>query len=171
MWIVILCGVVGSLIGALINYLLAFWFGRKALVQLGKGLGKIPLFGKLMGFNEKTVIKWETFFKKHGEISTFIGRLIPGIRQYISFPAGLARMNIFKFIFFTALGAGIWVVILAYFGYWIGLNADLIKEHSKIASIILLLLVVVILVSYIFIYKRLKRKREKLDNPGAGDDS
>ena len=171
LWVLILCGITGSVIGALFNYFLAFWFGQKALVRLGKIMTKIPLLGKLAGFDEETVNKWEKFFKKHGEISTFIGRLIPGIRQYISFPAGLARMNIFRFVLFTVLGAGIWVVILAYIGYWVGQNEELIKEHSKIASIILLLLVVVILVTYIFVYRRIKHKREDLGRKGTEDDN
>ena len=109
--------------------------------------------------------KWEHFFKNHGEVSTFIGRLIPGIRQYISFPAGLAKMNIFKFVFFTGLGAGIWVTILAYIGFWVGSNTDLIKENSKIASAILLGLVLLVIICYIYFHKRAKRKKNFSENP------
>ena len=127
LWLVIAAGIAGSIIGALFNYGLAYFFGRKVLVVFGVWLRKIPLVGRFMGFDEDKVIKWEGFFKKHGEISTFIGRLIPGIRQYISFPAGLARMNLLKFTAYTGLGAGIWVVILAYIGYFVGKNENLIK--------------------------------------------
>ena len=96
--IVILCGIFGSLVGALINYYLAVWLGRPFLLN----------YGKYVMFKEEHLYKMETFFQRHGHISTFTGRLIPMVRQYISFPAGLARMNIPMFCFYTTLGAGIW---------------------------------------------------------------
>ena len=164
LWLVIAAGIAGSVIGALFNYALAYFFGRKVLVVIGLGLRKIPLIGRFIGFNEDKVIKWEGFFKKHGEISTFIGRLIPGIRQYISFPAGLARMNLLKFTAYTGLGAGIWVVILAYIGYFVGKNEELIKENSHLASLFLLLLVIIVVACYIFFHRRAKR-RSKLMQP------
>ena len=162
LWLVIAAGVTGSLIGALLNYALAYFFGRRVLVNFGHGLRKIPFFGRFMGFDEKKVEKWERFFKKHGEISTFIGRLIPVIRQYISFPAGLAHMNVFKFAAYTGLGAGIWVVILAYIGYFVGRNEQLIMENSQIASMFLLLLVIIIVACYIFFYRRAKIRSKQM---------
>lgn len=106
----VLCGIGGSLAGALFNYYLAFRFGREFLIA----------YGKYFFFTEKTMQKMEDFFAKYGHISTFIGRLITVVRQYISLPAGLARMNLAKFCFYTSLGAGIWVVILTFIGYYIG---------------------------------------------------
>ncbi len=141
---VILCGIAGSVLGALFNYYIAFFWGRKFILR----------FGKYFFLDEKKLNKCEVFFEKHGHISTFIGRLLPGIRQYISFPAGLGRMNLFLFIIFTALGAGIWVVILAYIGYWVGNNKNLIMKYSHIATIGLVIFCVLIGIFYIYMIKR-----------------
>ncbi len=119
--IVVLCGILGSLLGALINYYLAVWLGRRFLLH----------YGKYVMFNEAHLQKMEIFFHRHGHISTFTGRLIPMVRQYISIPAGLARMNLPKFCFYTSLGAGIWVIILTLLGYFIGENEALIKEYLR----------------------------------------
>ncbi|MGX3010996.1 DedA family protein [Helicobacter sp. 23-1044] len=108
--IAVIMGILGSLAGALFNYYLALKFGRIFVLK----------FGKYFFFSEKTMNQMEAFFKAHGEISTFIGRLIPAVRQYISLPAGLAKMNLPKFCFYTSLGAGIWVIILTILGYYIG---------------------------------------------------
>lgn len=127
----ILSGVAGSLAGALFNYYLAIKFGRVILLK----------YGKYVFIKEETIVKMENFFEKHGAISTFSGRLIPAVRQYISFPAGLARMNLALFSLYTSLGAAIWVVILALLGYYIGDNEALIKEYLRyiIISILLML--------------------------------
>lgn len=109
-YIAIIMGILGSLAGALFNYILALKFGRAFVLK----------FGKYFFFSENTMQKMELFFKNHGEISTFVGRLIPAVRQYISLPAGLAKMNLAKFSFYTSLGAGIWVVILTIIGYYVG---------------------------------------------------
>ncbi|SFK75893.1 membrane protein DedA, SNARE-associated domain [Nitrosomonas aestuarii] len=119
--IVVLCGIFGSLLGALINYYLAAWLGRPFLLH----------YGKYVMFNEVHLQKMEVFFHRHGHISTFTGRLIPMVRQYISIPAGLARMNLPMFCFYTSLGAGIWVIILTLLGYFIGENEALIKEYLR----------------------------------------
>jgi membrane protein DedA with SNARE-associated domain len=126
---VILCGTLGSLIGALINYFLAIKLGRPLLIR----------YGKFVLFKEETLSRMEEFFSRHGHISTFTGRLIPVIRQYISIPAGLARMNLPIFCFYTSLGAGIWVIILTLLGYYIGENEVLIKAYLR--DIIITLLV------------------------------
>ena len=116
---VILCGTLGSLFGAVINYWLALKFGRPFFEKHGRYLLVSP----------RSLEKADRFFERHGPVSTFVGRLLPGIRQYISLPAGLARMNILAFCSATVLGAGIWVLVLAAMGYWFGRNEALVIEN------------------------------------------
>ena len=133
-YIVVFSGIAGSLTGALLNYFLAVKFGRVFLIK----------YGKYFFIKEETISKMEDFFKSHGHISTFSGRLIPAVRQYISFPAGLARMNLFTFSFYTTLGASIWVVILTLLGYYLGDNEALVKEYLRyiIVSILICLAII-----------------------------
>ncbi|WP_419763869.1 MAG: DedA family protein [Arcobacter sp.] len=145
MTIAIIAGILGSLVGALFNYYLAIKFGRRFLIK----------YGKYFFVNEETISKMENFFKAHGPISTFSGRLIPAVRQYISFPAGLAKMNIFLFSLYTSLGAGIWVIILALVGYFIGDNEQLIKEYLR--YIVIAILITLAFIVYVY-YKKYKRK-------------
>ena len=149
LYIIILVGILGSVAGALLNYYLAMIFGRKFILK----------YGKYFFIKEETLDKLESFFTKHGEISTFTGRLIPGIRQLISLPAGLARMNMAKFSFYTAIGAGIWVVVLVAVGYVVGSNEKLISEYLKSATLIALVSVVFIIVFYVV---RNRKRREIL---------
>jgi len=93
--------------------------------------------------------KTEVFIQKHGEIGTFVGWLIPLFRQYISFPAGLAKMNLKKFVFYTSAGSGLWIVILTLIGYFVGNNAELVKKYSGNASIVLFACGMIILTIYI----------------------
>jgi len=151
LYIIILVGILGSVAGALLNYYLAMIFGRKFILK----------YGKYFFIKEETLNKLDSFFAKHGEISTFTGRLIPGIRQLISLPAGLARMHIAKFSFYTALGAGIWVIVLVAVGYLVGSNEALISEYLKSATLIALVSVVLITIFYVV---RNKRRREILDD-------
>lgn len=148
-WIVII-GIFGSVAGALFNYYLAMHFGRKFILR----------YGKYVFIKEETLDKLEAFFNRHGELSTFNGRLIPGIRQLISLPAGLARMNIAKFSLYSALGAGIWVIVLVALGYLLGSNEALISEYLRSATVIALISVVLITLFYII---RNKKRREILD--------
>lgn len=147
LYIVILSGIVGSVTGALFNYYLAIHFGRKFILR----------YGKYFLIKEETLDKLEVFFARHGELSTFNGRLIPGIRQLISLPAGLARMNIAKFAFYSGLGAGIWVIVLVALGYFLGSNEALISEYLQSATLIALLCVVLITLFYVARNKRRKK--------------
>ena len=142
-----LCGVGGSLAGAIFNYYLCYFFGRNLVEK----------YGKFVGITDEKFAKFEAFFNRHGEISTFNCRLIPGIRQYISLPAGLAKMNIFRFSVFTALGAGIWVTILLALGYFIGENENLIKEKLHLITILLFIFIILISAIYLFFAKRKNR--------------
>jgi len=115
-FLIIFFGIFGSLIGALINYYLAMFLGRPIIYSLTE-----KKFTSLLLINSKKLKKAEKFFLKYGEFSTFTGRLIPVVRQLISIPAGFTRMKLIPFMFYTSLGAGIWVVILAVIGYTGGL--------------------------------------------------
>jgi membrane protein DedA with SNARE-associated domain len=112
-FLVVLAGTVGALIGAIVNYYLAKYLGRPLVYKLaGSRVGKILLL------SEEKVSHAEEYFVKYGNTSTFIGRLVPAVRQLISIPAGLARMNMRNFILFTMAGAGLWNIILAVVGYF-----------------------------------------------------
>ncbi len=149
--VMLLVGILGSVGGALLNYYLALLFGRKFILK----------YGKYFFIKEETLDKLESFFSKHGELSTFNGRLIPGIRQLISLPAGLARMNIAKFSFYSALGAGIWIVVLVALGYLLGSNEEMVSEYLKSATLIALICVVFITIFYVL---RNKRRKEILED-------
>ena len=145
-WLAIVAGIIGSWLGALFNYYLALWLGRPLLLK----------WGKYFFISEKNFAKGEVFFKDHGEISTFTARLIPVVRQYISLPAGIARMNMFRFLLWTGLGAGIWVAILTAIGYIAGQNRELIEAYSKSATLWALAGVTVLIVGYIVFRRRRK---------------
>lgn len=113
--VVVLLATAGAIVGALINYYISDWIGRPIVYRFANSR-----FGHMCLIDENKVKHAEEYFDKHGAISTFIGRLIPAVRQLISIPAGLARMNIGKFILFTGLGATVWNVVLALLGWWLG---------------------------------------------------
>lgn len=145
-FIAIICGILGSLSGALVNYFLAFYLGRAFLLH----------YGKYVFFTPQTMQKVEYFFAKHGHISTFSGRLVPVIRQYISLPAGLGKMPLVIFCLYTSLGAGIWVIILTTLGYFIGQNEDLIQEYLSFITLGLVILVILGITLYSFYQKSKK---------------
>ena len=151
-FLVFLVGLLGSLTGAMINYFLALYLGRTSIDLL------VSKYGKVLFINTRKLKKTDDYFIKHGEITTFIGRLIPVIRQLISIPAGFSRMNLFKFSLFTALGAGIWTMTLICVGYFFGNNYEWINGNRSIITLILLLLSSIILVIYIIYKKKLKNR-------------
>jgi len=143
---IMMSAILGSLLGAFVNYFLAFTLGRRFLLR----------YGKYFFISPETLEKMERFFKKHGHISTFTGRLIPGIRQLISIPAGLAKMDLLEFSLFTTLGAGIWALILTLLGYYIGENQELIKEYLKEITTFVVVLLLIIGALY---YRYQKRRK------------
>ncbi len=145
-WVGLLMCTGGSVLGALINYFIAIKMGRPLMLKYGKYFLCPP----------HKFEKMEKFFNAHGEISTFTGRLILGVRHFISFPAGLARMHIWKFCFYTALGAGIWGAILEAIGYLVGDKPELIKKYAHQAAAGAALLCIVIVVVYVIVHKRRK---------------
>ncbi|MCM1348787.1 MAG: DedA family protein [Firmicutes bacterium] len=113
--VVFLLATAGALGGALINYYLSMWIGRPLVYKFADSrLGHACLI------NRQKVDNAERYFDSHGAASTFIGRLIPAVRQLISIPAGLSKMNLGKFILFTTLGAGVWNAVLTALGFWLG---------------------------------------------------
>lgn len=142
--IVFIASLGGSLTGSLINYYGALWIGRSVLES----------YGKYLFIKPAALHKMDDFFEKHGHISTFTGRLIPGIRQLISIPAGLTRMDMKTFLLYTSLGAGIWSMILIALGYTIGENEALIKAYLHQITIAAVVTVVLLLVGYSYWYKR-----------------
>jgi membrane protein DedA with SNARE-associated domain len=139
-FLIFLASLLGSLVGAFINYYLAFFVGREILMR----------YGKYFFISNSAMEKMEQFFDAHGPISTFTGRLIPGVRQLISIPAGLSKMDLMPFTLYTALGAGIWSVVLIALGYVLGENQALITSYlhqitlGVIGSIIILVAVYII---------------------------
>jgi len=147
MTVAIICGTAGSLVGAYANYYTAHYLGRPLLLK----------YGKYVFITEEKFAKVEKFFLKHGEISTFIGRLLPVIRHLISLPAGLAGMNHVKFALYTLLGAGIWCTVLTFIGYFIGSNQELIMQYSHQAVIAVIVLSCALVAVYIRVQRRNNR--------------
>jgi len=147
---VLAASILGSIGGALLNYYLAVSLGRKVLVK----------YGRYFFMDEQKMEKLESFFIRHGAISTFSGRLIPGIRQYISFPAGLARMNLMPFLLYTGTGAGIWAFVLTILGFVIGDNQALAKEYMPQILAITLSFVLLLILFYIWNTKRTRSETD-----------
>jgi membrane protein DedA with SNARE-associated domain len=146
-YVIIIVGVLGNLSGAVFSYYLAASIGRRILFHIGKYFFIKPT----------TIIKVEEFFNNHGPISVFIGRLIPGIRHFISLPAGVAKMNIKSFCFYTMAGSAIWATILSFLGFLIGQNQGLIKKHLSEIAVGCTLTCALIVITYIS-YKNKKTK-------------
>ena len=151
--LVTLFGTLGALIGALINYYFALWIGRPLIYKFAESK-----LGHMLLLDAHKIKKAEDFFVKNGNISTLIGRLIPGIRQLISLPAGLVRMNLKNFIIYTTIGAGIWNIILAAAGYFAQGQADIFKRYSFELSIAIAVLLV-LFIGYI-VYRTFFKKRK-----------
>jgi len=124
-FLIVVFATLGAILGALLNYGLSVWLGRPIIY----GFADSKL-GHLCLLSGEKIKKAEDYFNEHGKVSTFVCRLIPGIRQLISIPAGLARMPLGSFILYTALGAGIWNCVLAALGYVIGDNIELVTKYS-----------------------------------------
>ena len=160
LWLVILFGTLGADMGATINYIAGYYLGRPIIYRFANSH-----LGHLCMLNQKKVEKSEKYFYDHGMIATITGRLIPGIRHLISIPAGLAKMNYWKFLLYTTIGAGVWNCILAALGWYLHsmvpedqLN-DKIMEYGEYIKIIIIALVGIALVYFIAKYYFDKRKK------------
>ncbi len=159
-FMVVLFATLGALIGAFINYYLAVWLGRPIVYKFANSR-----VGHMCLIDEAKVQNAERYFDEHGAVSTFVGRLVPAVRQLISIPAGLARMGLGRFVLYTSLGAGVWNAILAALGYYMstipGMQTEeavmnKVKEYSSEIGIVFIVLAVLI-VAYL-VYKGLKKK-------------
>lgn len=162
-FLVVLFATIGADLGALINYYLAKWLGRPIIYKFANSR-----IGHMCLIDEEKVKRAEAYFAKHGAVSTFIGRLIPGIRQLISIPAGLCKMKIAPFLLYTTIGAGIWNCVLATIGYYLstvpGIETEeqllaRVTEYSKEIGYIIIL--AVLLAIAIIVYKGLKKPKKK----------
>jgi len=151
---VIALGVLGSWLGALLNYTVAMRLGRPFFLK----------YGKYFFCPADKFAMVERFFNAHGEISTFTGRLIPVVRHLISIPAGLVRMKMSHFLFYTGIGSALWVSILTGIGYTCGRNLDLIKRYSHIGTLCVIAGSVLIIIIYIWAHKRRLAKYGPKDN-------
>ena len=152
--LIILFGTLGAMIGAIINYGLSVWLGRILIYKFADSR-----LGHLCLLSSEKIQRAEEYFREKGNVSTFVGRFIPGIRQLISIPAGLSRMHFGAFLWWTFLGAFIWNCILAVLGYVAAGQMDLIKEYSHELSVAILVLLGAVILYYLIrwiIKKRVK---------------
>lgn len=147
---VIIIGTLGSLFGASINYYIAYCISKGMSNKFLDGYNRMFLI------SAKGISKTERYFEKHGEITIFVGRLIPVIRQLISIPAGFARMNFLRFSIFTTIGAAIWVVILTYLGFIFGNSLDILEKNIGILTTFAITFAAAIVLVYIIWNRRLK---------------
>lgn len=156
-WIVVLVGTLGALMGAYINYFLSLWLGRPIIYKFANS--KV---GHMLRLSQEKVERAEVYFNEHGAMSTLVGRFIPVIRQLISIPAGMARMNLLSFTFYTGLGALAWNFVLAFLGYLAHLAGDLsvIEQYSHEISIVIIALLAVVIVFFVIRYLLKKRKQQ-----------
>ncbi len=151
-FMVVLVGTLGAFAGSLINYYMGYYLGRNIIYRLADSR-----YAKLLLIDREKVAKAEAYFVKHGKSSTFIGRLIPGVRQLISIPAGMAKMPMKDFILYTLLGAGIWNAILGALGYFLYSQKETLELYYHELSIAMLVLGA-IFVGYL-IYSGMRKKK------------
>ena len=155
-FLVILFGTIGALIGATVNYfVLGMLLGRSVMYKFADS--KI---GHLLLLSSEKLKKAEDYFNKHGKISTFIGRFIPVVRHFISIPAGFSKMNFAAFAIFTFIGAGLWNCCLAFLGYLAHGQANTIQEYSHEMSIGIVVVTLLVIV-YFIVKKVVKKKKDK----------
>lgn len=151
--LVIFIGAIGNLVGSLVAYAIGYFLEEKVILSL------IDKYGKFILLSKHDYTKAVSWYKKYGSGITFFSRLLPAVRTFISLPAGLAEMNIWKFSIYTFIGSLVWSFVLAYIGYYLGAHWDSIGPiYNKFQLVIVL--VFVLLVAY-YIYHKLKKGKEK----------
>ena len=144
LWITLFLAISGTILGSMTNYYIAYYLGRRFFLK----------FGKYIHFNEHRMSQLDNYFVSHGEISIFTARLIPGVRHVISFPAGLAKMHLKKFVLLTGLGGGLWMTVLLFLGYTIGGNKALVKQYVPYIALSAITLVCVLVAVYVARHRR-----------------
>lgn len=158
--LIIFFATLGACFGALINYYLALWIGKPIVYKFADSR-----IGHILLLDVKKIQQAEDYFNKHGAVSTFVGRLIPAIRQLISIPAGLAKMKIHTFLAFTALGAGIWNTVLAALGYYL---ERIVPEEELISTVTeysheigyTIVAIVAVVLTVIIVRNKIKKKKQ-----------
>ena len=145
--LVILFSTLGSIAGSMISYAIGY-YSEKALIHK---------YGKFLLLDPEELEATEKFFNKYGDMTIFISRFIPVVRHLISLPAGFAQMNIYKFAIFTVIGAGLWNSFLAYTGFYLKSNWDVVMKYSKIIDIAVILILAGLFAYYI--YRHVKKRR------------
>ena len=153
LFLIILFASLGCVLGATFNYVLSRTLGRTIIYGLADSKA-----AKFFFINREKLQKAENYFIENGNTSTFVGRLVPGIRHLISIPAGLAKMDFKKFILFTFSGSFIWNTILSLLGYYFGKNQEVVMEHLKPISMVALVVGILFVLYLVFIKNRKKRK-------------
>jgi membrane protein DedA with SNARE-associated domain len=156
-WLVVLVGTLGALLGALINYFLSRWLGRPIIYAFVDSK-----WGHMLRLSGEKMERAEKYFNEHGVVSTLVGRLIPVVRQLISIPAGLSKMNIWAFMLYTTIGALVWNCILALLGWLAYKTADptVIEKYSNILSYVIIGLFVAVVAFFVIRYFVKKRKND-----------
>ena len=149
---VLFFSILGTLLGSLSNYYIAYCFGRKLLIK----------YGSFFFLKQDQISKLEVFFLKYGKISTLLGRMLPGIKHFISFPAGLARMNLKIFCVYTIIGSFIWILFLLYLGFVIGDNQEMINKIIKEFNITIIIIGIIIGLNLYLRYR--SKKCQKKNN-------
>lgn len=146
-WLVWAIAISGTIVGSLLNYAIAYYLGRPFLER----------YGKYMMFPHERMVQVDDYFERHGEISIFVARFLPGVRHVISFPAGLAKMHLGKFCMFTALGGGTWMTTLMLVGYFIGDNKDLVKLYMPYITLSCIIGATALVTFYVWRYRNKKK--------------
>ncbi len=146
LWTTLAVSIMGNLVGSLVSYYIALKYGRMLVSK----------YGKYVMFSEEKLKVVEAFFVKHGSFSVFIGRIMPGIKHFISFPAGLGKMDLVKFSIYTGAGGALWVTVLIFLGYFIGNSEDTIAQYLSVLNWVVIIGCVLGIGAYIYRYGKAK---------------
>ena len=163
-FLVVLVATLGALVGSTANYFAAYYLGRPMIYRFANSR-----LGHLCLLNQQKIEQAEKYFYDHGVVATLTGRLLPGIRQIISIPAGLSKMKFWKFALYTTIGAGIWNCVLATLGWYLHsfvpldqLNSKIEEYKSHIQIIVVAVLVLIALIAGLMWYFKRKKKKASI---------